>query len=113
MRLVIGHGSGSFGHYAVKESLAPHHYPPPAGSGPSALQDYWRGFAEVWYRASQLNRYVVEALHAAGLPVVAFAPSATATAENGRLKTWDTGSVRHALDVGLVPVIFGDIAFDP
>jgi isopentenyl phosphate kinase len=113
MRLVIGHGSGSFGHFAVKESLAPHAYPPPEGSGPNALKDYWRGFAEVWYRASQLNRFVVEALHAAGIPVVAFAPSATATAENGKLKSWDIHAVRQALDSGLVPIIFGDIAFDP
>src|SRR5512143_3863135 len=112
MQLVIGHGSGSFGHYAVKESLAPHPYPPPAGSAPEAARDFWHGFAEVWYRASQLNRYVVEALHNAGVPVISFAPSAMATAENGAIKTWDVAPIRKALQSGLVPVIYGDIAFD-
>ncbi len=113
LQLVIGHGSGSFGHFAVKESLAPHPYSPPAGSGAEAARAFWRGFAEVWYRASQLNRYVVEALYAAGLPVLSFAPSAMASAERGALKTWDTAPIRKALQAGLVPVIFGDIAFDP
>ncbi len=113
LQLVIGHGSGSFGHYAVKESLAPHPYPPPAGAGLEAARDFWRGFAEVWYRASQLNRLVVEALHNAGLPVLSFAPSATASAERGAIKAWDTAPIKKALEAGLVPVIFGDIAFDP
>ncbi len=113
LQLVIGHGSGSFGHYAVKESLAPHPYAPPAGSGEEAARAFWRGFAEVWYRASQLNRYVVEALYAAGLPVLSFAPSAMASAERGAIKTWDTAPIQKALQVGLLPVIFGDIVFDP
>jgi isopentenyl phosphate kinase len=112
LQLVIGHGSGSFGHFAVKESLAPHPYPPPAGAGPEAERAFWHGFAEVWYRASQLNRYVVEALHSAGIPVVAFAPSAAARARGGAIAAWDTAPVKKALDAGLVPVIFGDIAFD-
>jgi isopentenyl phosphate kinase len=113
LRLVIGHGSGSFGHYAVKESLAPHPYPPPAGAGPEAERLFWHGFAEVWYRASQLDRHVVDALHGAGIPVVAFAPSAAARAASGAISSWDTAPIRNALRVGLVPVIHGDIAFDP
>lgn len=113
LRLVVGHGSGSFGHFAVKESLAPHPYPPPQGADPEAERPFWRGFAEVWYRASQLNRHVVEALRGAGVPVVSFAPSAAASARNGAIDAWDTAAVRKAVDVGLVPVIYGDIAFDP
>jgi len=112
MQLVIGHGSGSFGHFAVKESLAPHPYPPLAGSGPEASSGFWHGFAEVWYRASQLNRYVVEALHTAGVPVISFAPSSMATADNGAIKSWDATPIKKALEAGLVPVIYGDIVFD-
>jgi isopentenyl phosphate kinase len=109
LRLIIGHGSGSFGHYAVKEALAPHRYPPPDEKG---AEDYWHGVAEVWYRASQLNRYVVEALHAAGIPVISFPASATASAENGKIQTWHLEQFDTALRSGLVPVIYGDIAFD-
>ncbi len=111
LRLIIGHGSGSFGHYAATESWAPHPYPPPGET--SGLAEFWQGFAEVWYRASQLNRYVVEALHAAGVPTISFAPSATACAEGGAIKDWDTAQLEMALQAGLVPLIFGDVAFDP
>ncbi len=112
LRLVVGHGSGSFGHYAVKDSLAPYPFPPPAEAGARGRENYWRGFAEVWYRASQLNRYVVEALHTAGIPVVSFPPSALASAEDRRIKDWDLTLLTVALQSGLVPVVYGDIVFD-
>ncbi|MGA7193289.1 MAG: isopentenyl phosphate kinase [Anaerolineales bacterium] len=103
LRLVLGHGSGSFGHYAVKEHLAPHS-PKDAG--------YWRGFAEVWYRASQLNRYVIEALHDANIPVMAIQPSACIVSKNGAIENWDLSSLESALNAGIVPVIYGDMVFD-
>ncbi len=112
LRLVVGHGSGSFGHQAAKEDWAPHPYPPPAGADANGVAPFWRGFEEVWYRASQLNRYVVEALHEAGVPVMAFAASAWACAEDGQIKDWDTRSIETALEHGLVPLIYGDIVFD-
>ncbi len=111
MRLVVGHGSGSFGHFAVQEYLAPHPHLPAASQNEQA--DFWRGFAEVWYRASQLNRYVVDALYAAGLPAMAFPPSAMTRVEGGQIQSWDTAPIETALNSGLLPVIFGDIAFDP
>jgi isopentenyl phosphate kinase len=112
MQLLVGHGSGSFGHYAVKESLARYPFPPPSSAVASGLENYWRGFAEVWYRASQLNRYVVEALHTAGIPAVSFPPSALVRAENGVIESWDITLLNVALQSGLVPVVYGDIAFD-
>lgn len=112
MRLLLGHGSGSFGHFAVKEWLEPHPYPPPEDLGEDGMRAYWQGFAEVWYRASQLNRHVIDALHTAGVPAVAFPPSSTARARGGRILSWDVESLQVALESGLVPVIYGDIAFD-
>ncbi len=112
MRLVVGHGSGSFGHQAAAEAWAPHPYPPPEGSSSDGPAPFWRGFEEVWFRASQLNRYVVEALHETGTAVVSFPASASACAEAGQIKEWDTGPIETALDQGLVPLIFGDIVFD-
>lgn len=97
LRLVLGHGSGSFGHYAVKQHL----------QGGSA-----RGAAEVWYRASQLNRLVMDALHAAGLAAIAFPPSASVCASDGEIASWELSPIRSALEAGLVPVIYGDIVFD-
>src|SRR5271157_4577221 len=86
LRLVLGHGSGSFGHYAVKE-----HWTPlvPSGHSPQ-IQRIWGeqerdGFAEVWYRASQLNRYVIEALRQADIPAMAIQPSASIVSKNGEI----------------------------
>jgi isopentenyl phosphate kinase len=101
--LVLGHGSGSFGHTAAK------HYG--TRSGVKSLKQ-WHGFSEVWFQASALNRYVMEALHAAGVPAVALAPVSAVTACDGKIINWDLKPLKSALDAGLVPVIYGDVIFD-
>ncbi len=107
LRIVLGHGSGSFGHFAVKE----HWNSQQQESGPGQ-EAFWRGFSEVWYRASQLNRHVIEALHQAGLPCLAFPASGSVVAENGRVASWDLSPLRTALQENLLPVIYGDVVFD-
>jgi isopentenyl phosphate kinase len=112
LRLVLGHGSGSFGHYAVRDHLNPGEFPPATDGRPRTDVRYWRGFAEVWYRASQLNRHVIEALHEAKVPAVSHAPSTAATSSGGVIASWSLASLRAALDSGVVPLIFGDVVFD-
>lgn len=103
LRLVIGHGSGSFGHTAASR------FDTRRGvSGPEA----WRGFAEVWYQASSLNRLVIEALRRAGLPAVTFSAAASVVADDGKVSTWDCAPIQSALANGLLPVVHGDVAFD-
>ncbi len=112
LRLVLGHGSGSFGHYAVKEHLTSPLTPLLMGEGLKSEGGYWRGFAEVWYRASQLNRYVIEALHQAHIPAMAIQPSASIVSKNGVIENWELSPLESALEAGIVPVIYGDMAFD-
>jgi len=103
MKLVLGHGSGSFGHVAAKKF----------GTRQGVrTHEEWQGFAEVWYQASALNRLVVDALHKAGLPAVSFPASAAATTENGKVVIWNLEPLRAALEAHLLPVVFGDVAFD-
>ena len=102
-KLVLGHGSGSFGHQAASQF--------DTRQGVSGAEA-WRGFAEVWYQASALNRLVVEALHRAGLPAVTFSPAASVTAHDGKVFIWDTYPLQSALSNGLLPVIHGDVVFD-
>jgi isopentenyl phosphate kinase len=112
IQLILGHGSGSFGHYAVQEHLNPRTL---ALDGKASLEDkraYWSGFSEVWYRAAQLNRYVMDALHGVGLAAVSLPPSAAVTSANGKIANWDLTALRAALDSDIMPVIFGDIVFD-
>jgi isopentenyl phosphate kinase len=116
LRLVIGHGAGSFGHVAASEYKTRDGYPPPSEiayrDGDSTEDIYWKGFAEVWYQASSLNRYVMEALHKAGLRSIALPPSGSVIASDGRVSVWETTPIRMALAAGIVPVIFGDVVFD-
>ena len=112
LRLVVGHGSGSFGHFAVQDHLDPANFPPSQRGRPRSETAYWTGFAEVWYRASQLNRIVVEAMHEERVPVVSISPSSAAVTRDGKIMSWDTAPLQAALSAGVMPLIFGDIVFD-
>lgn len=103
LQLVVGHGSGSFGHIAGDRYHTRQGVHTPAE---------WVGFSEVWQAARELNQIVAEALHNAGLPVIAFPPSAAVIAQNGQVSRWDIQPIRAALSAGLVPLINGDVVFD-
>ncbi len=112
LRVLLGHGSGSFGHFAVKEHLLGLRNPlSERGDGTAAVQ-YWRGYSEVRYRAAELNGYVMDAMHRAGIPSMALQPSAMVKAADGAVASWDPATLKAALASALVPVIYGDIVFD-
>jgi len=103
LRLVLGHGSGSFGHQPASQ------YGTHRGVvGPEA----WRGFTEVWYQASTLNRLVIDALRRARLPVITLSPAASVTAHDGKVFIWDLYPLQTALVHRLLPVVHGDVIFD-
>ncbi|MGE5464821.1 MAG: isopentenyl phosphate kinase [Syntrophothermus sp.] len=116
LRLVIGHGAGSFGHVAASEYKTRDGFPRATQlihrERDTTEDSYWKGFAEVWYQASSLNRYVMEALHKAGLRTIALPPSGSVIASDGQVAVWETTPIRMALAAGMVPVIFGDVVFD-
>jgi isopentenyl phosphate kinase len=66
----------------------------------------------VWQEARALNQLVVEALAAAGLPVIAFPPSAAVVADNGQVERWELAPLKTALEHRLLPVIQGDVVVD-
>ena len=103
LHLVLGHGSGSFGHAAASR------FNTRLGVSGSAA---WRGFAEVWYQASELNRLVLEALHRVGLPAVTLSPAASVITRDGKISNWNQFPIQAALSNGLLPVIHGDVVFD-
>ncbi|HET9222320.1 MAG TPA: isopentenyl phosphate kinase [Roseiflexaceae bacterium] len=103
LRLILGHGSGSFGHtYAARYGIH-------RGIAPGAD---WMGFALTAAAALRLNRIVVDELLAAGVPALALQPSATLRSAAGELVAWDTATTGRALERGLVPIVHGDVAFD-
>lgn len=103
LSLVIGHGSGSFGHTAARQYGT--------RSGVHG-RDAWVGFSRVAHIASQLNHIVLDNLHEAGVPALRFQPSASAICYEGQMTEMSIGPLRRALDVGLVPLVYGDVAID-
>jgi len=116
LRLVIGHGAGSFGHvpaseYHTRDGL-PRSSPLIHRERDETEDSYWKGFAEVWYQASALNRFVMKALHKAGVSTICLPPSSSVIASDGKVFVWETTPIRMALSSRIVPVIFGDVVFD-
>lgn len=103
LRLLIGHGSGSFGH-AIADM-----YQTQEGGWD---QTYWQGFSKVWHAARELNQLVVQSFHQEGLALVAFPPSAGVIADNKEFASWDTRPIDFALSQGLIPLVQGDVIFD-
>lgn len=116
LRLVVGHGAGSFGHvpaseYHTRDGL-PRSSPLAHRERDETEDNYWKGFAEVWYQASALNRFVMKALHKAHVSAISLPPSSSVIASDGKILVWETTPIRMALSSRIVPVIFGDVAFD-
>lgn len=103
LRLLLGHGSGSFGHVEAAK------YGTRAGV---QTAEEWRGFAEVSRAAARLNRLVTDSLMEAGVPVIGFQPSASARCRDGTIEELALAPIRTALERGLAPLLYGDVAFD-
>jgi isopentenyl phosphate kinase len=103
LTLLIGHGSGSFGHWAARPYGTRQGVRTPA---------QWRGYAEVAAAAARLNRIVTDAFLEAGVPVLSVQPSASAHCHDGTLRYLDTRPIRAALAQRLVPLVYGDVALD-
>jgi isopentenyl phosphate kinase len=101
--LILGHGSGSFGHVAAKKH----------GTRDGVhTKEQWFGFTEVRFQAAELNRYVVQSLLEAGIPALPFPPSASIVSNDRKVIHHNIEPIRRALDVNLLPVVQGDVAFD-
>ncbi|MEZ4668538.1 MAG: isopentenyl phosphate kinase [Anaerolineae bacterium] len=103
LRLVIGHGGGSYGHTAAARHGTVQGVQTP---------DQWRGFAEVAMAMRDLNVQVLHLLFDAGIPAFTVQPSASLVSTDGQPQRMDVAAIQLALDHGLVPVLHGDVAFD-
>lgn len=103
LQIVLGHGSGSYGHVAgakhgTRQGIS--------------NREQWSGFVEVSSAATRLNGIVRESLLAAGLPALSLQPSASARCKRGEIQELATSPIQAALAAGILPVIYGDVAFD-
>ncbi len=103
LRLIVGHGAGSFGHEVAAK------YETHRGA---IRPDSWPGFAEVAAAAAELNHIVMGALRRAGIPAIRFQPSASTRTRGEQLMYFETFPLKEALQHGLVPVVYGDVSVD-
>ena len=101
LRLLLGHGSGSFGHFVAQRHGLLEEGPP-----------NWQGYAETGAAAARLNRLLTDIFLAEGVPVVSIQPSASAHCWDGELINMETEPIELMLHHGLVPLVYGDVALD-
>lgn len=103
IKLLLGHGSGSFGHVPASKYKTI--------EGVRSNKE-WQGFIEVWREASALNHIVMQILADVNIPVISFPPSTAITCSNRRIIKWEVEPIRMALENNIVPVVYGDVVFD-
>jgi len=100
--LVLGHGSGSFGHAVATDGGWS-----AKGSSPSS-----EVLARTQDAAARLHREVITQLLEAGLAPFSLAPSSLMVSSRGRLSSLHVEPLVEAIESGLLPVLFGDVVLD-
>lgn len=101
--VIVGHGSGSFGHASAdRHDLR----------GVLRLDSQIDGLAETRSQAVRLDQMVVEALLAGGARPFSYAPSSYMMSAAGRPRAVRPEPILHGLDLGLLPVVYGDVVMD-
>jgi len=99
-RLVLVHGGGSFGH-PMAQAYA---------SRPRC--ERLAGLSATHVSMLRLNRIVVSSLLEAGVEAFPLHPSSLLRVRGGRVETLGLDLVQKLLDVGLTPVLYGDVVPD-
>ncbi|MBM3137543.1 MAG: isopentenyl phosphate kinase family protein [Chloroflexi bacterium] len=103
LRLLVGHGSGSFGHAAAKAAGY-------VEGDPKAFDPV--GFQTIWMAAQKLNRIILDEFNLLGLPAISFAPSSALISARKKVEEWNIAPLKSAMDHNLLPIVFGDTVFD-
>jgi isopentenyl phosphate kinase len=101
--VLLGHGSGSFGHAAAERFRI--------GDG-FQVEGQLHGAAATQDSAARLNRLVIAALLAAGESPFTLAPSSFLLARLGRPVRGSTEALTMAFERGFLPVVYGDLLLD-
>lgn len=101
--LIVGHGSGSFGHivaakYKTQEGII--------------NKDSIKGFPLVADAARKINVIVMNNLLKVGLNAVSFSPLSFIYTNNQKEDDSFVKPIKKALEIGLIPVIYGDVIMD-
>ncbi|AGI48339.1 putative archaeal kinase [Thermoplasmatales archaeon BRNA1] len=101
--VIIVHGAGSFGHIVAKENR---------------LQEGFKDKSQIPAAARtmcdtrELSSMVVEELLAHNIPAVSVPPGSCFVMDNGKLIIDNEEPLRRLVDLGIMPVMFGDVVTD-
>lgn len=101
--LIIVHGGGSFGHplaqrFAIKDGLKEN--------------SQKIGFCETHHVMTVLNGLLMDALVWHAIPAISITPSSVIITRNGRIRSFEETLIRRMLEMGFLPVMYGDTVLD-
>ncbi len=100
---ILVHGGGSYGHVVASEyRIAEGFFHP----------DQLIGLTKVKLRMNELTQLVLSSLASYNVPAVPVTPVSCLTCSSGRLEKFFTEPLRMMLDLGVVPLLPGDLAMD-
>lgn len=101
--LILVHGGGSFGHPIAKKYNLIKGY-----NDPSQIV----GFSEAHRAMTKLNSIIIEALIQQNVNAVVVQPSSCVITRFGRIQSLELKPLERMLNLGLVPVLYGDAVLD-
>lgn len=102
-KVIVSHGSGSFGHTLASKYRT--------AEGIKRKKDIY-GLCLVQQDAIAINRIVNKIFLKNRLNCLSFVPSSFSFAKNKKLKAIFIESIIKALNLGIMPIVFGDIIMD-
>jgi isopentenyl phosphate kinase len=103
LSLIVVHGGGSFGHHIAKRYNLTEGY-----IDPSQVI----GFSEAHHAMTKLNSLVMEALLNNNINAVVIQPSSCVITKTGRIQSMEKKPLKRMIDLGLIPVLYGDTVLD-
>jgi isopentenyl phosphate kinase len=101
--LVLVHGGGSFGHPVAEQYRLAEGY-----KDPSQIM----GFSITHQAMTKLNKLIVESLINHNIPAIEVQPSSCVVTKAGRIQIIEDRPLRKMLEMGFMPVLYGDTVFD-
>jgi len=106
-KLIVVHGAGSFGHPYAREYAI--------GNKINSSEELVRkrqGFSKIQNSVNNLNQLVCQHLLEQKIPAVSIQPSSFIQTRNKRIIKADLDLISKYLDIGFVPVLYGDVVLD-
>lgn len=106
-KLIIVHGAGSFGHpfaleYGIGDEIRNN----------QDLENKKMGFSITQQAVKELNNRVCHYLRKHNILSVSIQPSSFIFTKNKRIKSANLDLIRRYLDLGFIPVLYGDVVLD-